>query len=150
MACGGGSASGGGGGGSSQGGGSGDFATGGREGNNCVFAEELTEFDGNEVLLCTEVAAGEYFPDQRRNTVLYVGATPPNETARIVLEGAIRASFLTAPEERFGTPGTKVCAQGEVSIVEGKPQLFVNNAQEIVFLEELVVSGVSCTGAGTN
>ncbi|HEU0073547.1 MAG TPA: hypothetical protein VFS30_06005 [Dehalococcoidia bacterium] len=121
-----------------------------RDGNNCVFAEELAEHDGDEVLLCAEVAAGEYLPEQKRNTVLYIGAPAPGHIASILLEGAIRSAFLTLPEERFGQPGTLVCAQGEISIVDGVPQVFVNNMQEIVFLKELVVSGKSCTGAGTN
>jgi hypothetical protein len=30
------------------------------------------------------------------------------------------------------------------------PEVFVNNAQSIVFLDELTVSGDHCNGAGTN
>lgn len=151
MACGGGGDSGGGGGSS----GGNTASTGGgaapREGgNNCVFVDELASFDGDEVLLCAEVASAEYFPDQKRATIIYFGAPPPGEIARVFLEGATRSAFLTPPEERFGQPGTLVCAQGEVSIVDGVPQVFVNNMQEIVFLKELVVTGNSCTGAGTN
>jgi hypothetical protein len=158
VACGGGGDSGGGG---SLGGGGGssgnDTASNGggnaaaREGgNHCVFVDELASFDGDEVLLCAEVASAEYFPDQKRNTIIYFGAPPPGEIARVLLEGATRSAFLTPPEERFGEAGTLICAQGEVSIVDGVPQVFVNNMQEIVFLEELVVTGNSCTGAGTN
>jgi hypothetical protein len=43
-----------------------------------------------------------------------------------------------------------ICAQGKVSIVDGVPRVFVNNMQNIVFLEELVVTGDFCNGAGTN
>jgi hypothetical protein len=43
-----------------------------------------------------------------------------------------------------------ICVQGKVSIVDGIPQVFVNNMQNIVFLDELVVTGKSCNGAGTN
>jgi hypothetical protein len=152
VACGGGSSDddGGGGGSSSSGGGGGSSASSSTDGNHCTFIDALASEDGNEVLFCGEVAAGQYFPDQKRNTVLYIGAPSPGEIARIVLEGAIRSSFLTPPEERFGQAGTLICAQGEVSIVDGVPQVFVNNAQEIVFLEEMVVTGRSCTGAGTN
>jgi hypothetical protein len=149
VACGGGSSDGGGGS-SSDGGGGGSTVSGDDDGNHCTFVDELASHDGDEVLFCGEVASGEYLPDQKRNTVLYIGAPPPGEIARVVLEGAIRASFLTPPEERFGEAGTLICAEGDVSIEDGVPQVFVNNAQEIVFLDELMVTGVSCTGAGTN
>jgi hypothetical protein len=146
VACGGGDSDGGGG-----GGGSSDVGPEARaDGNNCYFVDEIAAFDGDEVLLCAEVAAGQYFPEDKRNTVLYIGAAPPGEIARVVLEGAIRSSFLTAPEERFGEAGTLICAEGEVSIEDGVPEVFVNNAQSIVFLDELTVSGDHCNGAGTN
>jgi hypothetical protein len=119
-------------------------------GNNCVFTTELASFDGQVVLLCGTVAQGLYNPEQKRNSVLYLDGPRGSETARVLMEGAIRASFLTPPEERFGQPGTMICAQGKVSIVDGVPQVFVNNAQNIVFLKELVVTGKACSGAGTN
>jgi hypothetical protein len=155
MACGGGSSGGSSGGGSSGGSqpssrGSGSTFLPARDGNNCTFAEELAEHDGEEVLFCAEIAGAQYFPEQKRNTVFYIGSPSPSQIATILLEGATRASFLTPPEERYGQPGTLICAQGEVSLVEGVPQVFVNNAQEIVFLEDLVVTGKSCTGAGTS
>ena len=160
VACGGGSGSSGGGGGPSSGGGGGGPSSGGGgggagasndgDGNNCTLVSELAEHEGEAVLFCTEIAGGKYFPEDKRNTVLYVGAEPPGEIARVVLEGAIRASFLTLPEERFGQPGTLICAWGSVSVVDGIPQVFVDNAQEIVFLEELTVTSRSCNGAGTN
>lgn len=150
MACGGGGDSGGGGGSSSGDGGSSGGPAARNDGNNCVFTSELAGFDGDTVMLCGTVAEGLFNPEQKRNTVLYFDGPRGSESARVVMEGAIRASFLTPPEERFGAPGTMVCAQGKVSIVDGIPQVFVNNAQNIVFLEELVVSGRSCNGAGTN
>ena len=148
VACGGGDSDGGGGS-SSNGGGGGDPAP-RADGNNCVMLDELASFEGDVVLFCGEVASAAYFPDQKRNTVIYIGAPPPGEIARVVLEGAIRSSFLTPPEERFGEAGTLICAEGKVSIVDGVPQVFVNNMQYIVFLDDLVVSGRSCNGAGTN
>jgi len=149
VACGGGS-SGGGGSSSSSSGGSSSSASDSGDGNRCVFTTDLASHDGDMVLLCGQVAASEYLPDQKRNTVLYFDAPPPGETAKAVLEGAIRASFLTKPEERFGA-GKLVCAEGKVSIVDGVPQVFVNNAQNIVFLDDLVVTGSNhCNGAGTN
>lgn len=151
MACGGGGDSGGGGG--SSGGNTannGGSAAPREGGNNCVFTSELASFDGEVVILCGTVAEGLYNPEQKRNSVLYFDGPRGSETARVVLEGAIRASFLTPPEERFGQPGTKICAQGKVSIVDGIPQVFVNNMQNIVFLDELVVTGKACSGAGTN
>jgi len=150
IGCGGGSSNGGGGGSSGgQGGRTGLPFLPEREGNNCIFPEELAEHEGDEVLLCAELAGAEYFPDQKRNTVLYIGAAAPAHTASILIEGATRSAFPEPPEERFGQPGTLVCAQGEVSLVDGVPQVFVNNQQELVFLEEAVVTGNSCTGAGT-
>ena len=151
VACGGGGDSGGGG--SSSGGGGGGGSSNVAEdddGNHCTLVDELASHDGDRVLFCAEVAAGEYFPDQKRNTVLYIGSAPPGEIARVVLEGAIRSSFLTFPEERFGQAGTLICAEGEVSVVDSVPQVFVNNAQNIVFLDELTVTSNSCNGAGTN
>lgn len=144
-------ACGGGGGSSSTAGGSGGSSSNGADddGNNCVLTSEVAEYDGERVILCGTVAATEYLPDQKRNTVLYMDAPPPGHSVTVVLEGAIRASFASPPEERFG-PGETICADGDVSIVDGVPQVFVNNAQNIVFLEELVVTGVACTGAGTN
>ena len=151
VACGGGGDSNGGNSGSSSstGGGSGS-TTARNDGNNCVFTSELAQFDGKTAMLCGTVAEGLFNPEQKRNTVLYFDGPRGSESARIVLEGAIRASFLTPPEERFGQPGTLICGEGKVSIVDGVPQVFVNNAQNIVFLKELVVTGNHCNGAGTN
>lgn len=152
VACGGGGDSGGGGGGgsSSSSSNSGSSSAPSGDGNHCTLLDQLASHDGDRVLLCAEVASGEYLPDQKRNTVLYIGAPPPGQLATVVLEGAIRSSFLTAPEERFGQAGTLICAEGKVSSVNGVPQVFVNNAQNIVFLKELVVTGDHCNGAGTN
>jgi hypothetical protein len=149
VACGGGDSGGG-----SSGGGStannGGSAAPREGGNNCVFTSELASFEDQVVILCGTVGEGLYNPEQKRNSVLYFDGPRGSETARAVLEGAIRASFLTPPEERFGQPGTMICVQGKVSIVDGIPQVFVNNMQNIVFLDELVVTGRSCNGAGTN
>lgn len=149
VACGGGD-SGGGSGSSSNTANNGGSAAPREGGNNCVFTSELASFDGKIVILCGTVAEGLYNPEQKRNSVLYFDGPRGSETARAVLEGAIRASFLTPPEERFGQPGTLICVEGKVSIVDGIPQVFVNNMQNIVFLDELVVTGKSCNGAGTN
>jgi hypothetical protein len=150
VACGGGGGDSGGGGGGSSSSSDGGSSSAASDGNHCTLLDQLASHDGDTVLLCAEVASGEYLPDQKRNTVLYIGAPPPGQLATVVLEGAIRSSFLTAPEERFGQPGTLICAEGKVSTVDGVPQVFVNNAQNIVFLDELTVSGDHCNGAGTN
>lgn len=152
VACGGGDSSsggGGGGGGSTDGGGR-PVSSGREDGNNCIFTNELAEHDGDSVMLCGVVEEGVFNAEQKRNTTLFMDGPQGSETARVVLEGAIRSSFLTPPEERFGASGTMICAQGKVSIVDGVPRVFVNNMQNIVFLEELVVTGDFCNGAGTN
>jgi hypothetical protein len=150
VACGGGSSDGGSSSGSSSGGGGSSSASESTNGNHCVFTTDLASHNGETVIACGTVAQGLFNPEQKRNSVLYFDGPRGSETARVVLEGAIRASFLTPPEERFGAPGTMICAQGKVSIVDGIPQVFVNNAQNIVFLKELVVTGKACAGAGTN
>jgi hypothetical protein len=135
---------------SANSGGGGRPVSSGREGNNCIFTNELAEHDGDSVMLCGVVEEGVYNAEQKRNTTLFMDGPQGSETARVVLEGAIRSGFLTPPEERFGASGTMICAQGKVSIVDGIPRVFVNNMQNIVFLKELVVTGDFCNGAGTN
>lgn len=59
-----------------------------------------------------------------------MGGAYPNQKISVVIKGADRDKFKSAPEELYA--GKTICVKGTVEIYKGRPEILVSDPKQIV------------------
>lgn len=93
-----------------------------------VPAKEAAKHIGEKVTICEKVYGGKFFANSGI-TLLNMGGEHPNELFTVVIKGDDRKKFAKAPEEDFANK--TICVTGEVIDYKGKPEIVVNDPEQI-------------------
>jgi len=97
----------------------------------CVASAQAAGSAGRRVTVCGTVSGTSYRPDVRgAPTFINFDRAFPNHTLTAVVWGDSRGRFNPPPEVQFGS-GKRVCVTGLVEIYQGKPQIVVNQANQM-------------------
>ena len=102
-----------------------------------VKLEDILNHVGDSVSVCGKIISGRYLQgNDKRPTLLNVGAPYPNQLLTVVIYGADRQNFEEAPENFYKEK--EVCISGVVELYNNKPQIVVRNKNQLIIKEELV------------
>lgn len=98
---------------------------------NTISIDSLASHIGEKVTVCNKVY-GTKFLDQanKQPTFLNVGASYPDNPLTVVIFGDDRKNFKEAPEVMYA--GKEICVTGEVKEFKGKPEIIIDNQDEII------------------
>lgn len=109
--------------------------------SNTAFCQNVTNIDslanhvGEKVTVCNKVY-GTKFLDQvnKQPTFLNLGAAYPDNPLTVVIFGDDRKNFKEAPEVMYDEK--EICVTGEIKEFKGKPEIIVDNPDEIVVIKK--------------
>jgi micrococcal nuclease len=102
-----------------------------------VKLEDISNYVGDSVNVCGKIFSGRYLQaNDKKPTLLNVGAAYPNQLLTVVIYGVDRQNFEDAPEYFYKEK--EVCISGVVELYNNKPQIVVRNKNQLTIKEELV------------
>jgi DNA/RNA endonuclease YhcR with UshA esterase domain len=93
-----------------------------------ITAKEASKHLNEKVMVCDQIFGGKYL-DHSDITLIDVGGSHPNELLTLIIKGADRKKFKTAPEDTF--KGKKVCIIGQIIDYKGKPEIVITDPEQI-------------------
>jgi DNA/RNA endonuclease YhcR with UshA esterase domain len=97
-------------------------------GQTKITAKEASKHLNEKVMVCDQIFGGKYL-DHSDITLIDVGGSHPNELLTLIIKGADRKKFKTAPEDTF--KGKKVCITGQIIDYKGKPEIVITDPEQI-------------------
>lgn len=100
-----------------------------------IKIEEILNYVGDSINVCGKIFSGRYLQgNDKRPTLLNVGAVYPNQLLTLIIYGTDRQNFEEAPEYFYKEK--EVCISGVVELYNNKPQIVVRNKEQIIIKEE--------------
>ncbi len=95
-----------------------------------IKIEEAKNHAGDSVKICSKIYGSKYLESAKDPlTLLDVGGKYPDNFLTIVIHDDAKKLFKKPPEEYY--KGAQVCVTGRIQIFKGKPEIVVNDPQQI-------------------
>ncbi|HUH85510.1 MAG TPA: hypothetical protein VLX85_12950 [Stellaceae bacterium] len=95
-----------------------------------IAAQDAAQHVGENATVCGTVASAHHVERSRlQPTFLDLDRTYPNQSFTVVIFGSNRAKFGT-PERAL--LHQRICATGEISLYQGRPEMVVHDVAQIV------------------
>jgi len=95
-----------------------------------IKPEEAAKHVGEKVSVCGKIFGGRFFENGKNQpTLLNMGDKFPNNPLTVVIWGELRGKLGYKPEEKF--LDKEVCVIGTITLYKEKPQIVVEQADQI-------------------
>lgn len=105
-----------------------------------IPAAEAAHHVGEEAVVCGHVASAAFFPSVKgRPTFVNLDRPYPDQTFTVVIWERTRSLFEVPPERLMD--GRSVCVRGRIETYKGKPQIVVDDPDQITLTEPVSGGG---------
>jgi DNA/RNA endonuclease YhcR with UshA esterase domain len=103
-----------------------------------IKIEDAKINEGDSVKICNKIFSGKYLASAKDPvTLLDFGGNYPDQLLTLVIHNDTRNLFNKPPEEYY--KGAQVCVTGVIKIFKGKPEILINNPNQI---QEVIIDKI--------